>query len=80
MRERDLFRAIVLSGTALVATPGCSSTPAATDAGRDAPVVPETDAPVAVADTGTDAPSASDAPELVDAPDPGDPDGFVAII
>lgn len=73
MRERDLFRAIVLSGSALV-TPGCSSAPLATDAGSDAPTA--ADAPVAVADAGTDAPIAP----AVDAPDPGDPDGFVAII
>lgn len=80
MRERDLFRAIVLSGAALASAPGCSSTPAATDSGTivdapaatpDAPVA-ETDAPtgtdtgVVMADAGeTDSGTSSDA---------GDPD------
>ena len=58
MRDRNLFRAIVLSGTALVTAPGCSSTPVAVDAGRDAPMTPELDAGPMLADAGSDAPSA----------------------
>lgn len=57
MRERDLFRAIVLSGAALTAAPGCSSEPAVADAGTDAPIAPvdtgaEVDTGVLVADAG----------------------------
>ena len=60
MRNRDLFRAIVLSGSAVVAA-SCSSTPAVVDAGRDAPMTPEVDSGPGLVDTGTDAPLLADA-------------------
>lgn len=74
--ERDLFRAIVLSGAALVASvPGCgeSTTPsdAATSGGDSGD-----DAAVLVADAGTDAAAAEDA----GAPDDANEDAFVVIL
>jgi hypothetical protein len=69
--ERDLFKAIVLSGAALVSMPGCGgntppadSGPTQNDAGSDAAVL--------VADAGTDAPD--------DAGDDADDGHFVAIL
>lgn len=75
-KSRDLFRAIVLSGTALTA--GCPSS-AARDAGADAPTGGE-DAPM-LADASTDTPATTDAPAPADAPttDAGE-DAFVAIL
>ena len=73
MSERDLFKAIVLSGAALVTVPGCgTSTPApdaatTADAGNDAAVI---------ADAGHD----TNDLDLTDAADHDAADGFVAIL
>lgn len=80
-KQRDLFRAIVLSGAALTA--GCPA-PATTDAGSDTPAAEDTgaaDTGEVLADAGPiDAP-VSDAPVVSDVPteDAGE-DAFVAIL
>ncbi len=60
-RERDLFRAIVLAGTALVTTAsGCGQASTGTDSGA-APSDAGTDAATLMADAGRDASVAADA-------------------
>jgi hypothetical protein len=74
--ERDLFRAIVLSGVALVsAAPGCSGSTPAADTGTAANDAAANDAAVIVADAGADA-----APVTGDAATDDAGDAWVAIL
>lgn len=79
-KQRDLFRAIVLSGAALTA--GCPG-PATTDAGSDTPAAEDTgagDTGEVLADAGP-MDASGDAPVISDVPteDAGE-DAFVAIL
>lgn len=78
--ERDLFRAIVLSGVALVSgVPGCGTSPTSSDTGATSGDAGSDAA--TLADAGSDAAALPDAPALPDtgANDAGS-DAFVAIL